>query len=158
MSQLVRKIVVVGGGTAGWLSALHIKSALGPQSEVTLIESPNIPTIGVGEGTTPTLPSHLTFLGIDEEECMRACGASFKNGIRFDNWCGGAGPASYFHPFFSGPGRGSPIAAPHLWLRKFHQQPDETASFADACWLETKLIRQRKAPSFRRIACHHRRS
>jgi tryptophan halogenase len=148
MSQLVRKIVVVGGGTAGWLSALHIKSALGPQAEVTLIESPNIPTIGVGEGTTPNLRSHLAFLGVDEDDCMRACGASFKNGIRFDNWCGGTGPATFIHPFFSSSklNPDSPISPPHVWLRKFHEDPNATPLMVDACWSETQLVRQRRAP------------
>lgn len=147
MPDSVKKVLIVGGGTAGWLSALHLKTALGPTAEVTLVESPDVPTIGVGEGTQPTLRSQLQLLRVDEEECLRECGGSFKNGIRFVDW-GGPGPRDYFHPFFSGPtgSQESPVAGPQLWLGLVSRGRADPHSLADRCFPETALIRQKRAP------------
>lgn len=144
---VVNKVVIVGGGTAGWLTALHVKSALCQKAEVTLIESPDVPTIGVGEGTQPTLRAHFRALNIDENECVRETGASFKNGIRFVGWGGGRTPDEYLHPFFSGPAaeRGSPMSRIHLWHALALQSRMADVSLADL-FPESILIRQRKAP------------
>ena len=83
------RVSVVGGGTAGWLSALIIKNEAGLQGlsvELTVVESSKIPTIGVGEGTTAVFHSLLEFLGIDELEFLRETGATFKYGIRHRDW------------------------------------------------------------------------
>ncbi|WP_049628976.1 tryptophan halogenase family protein [Cellvibrio sp. pealriver] len=90
MSDLVKQILIVGGGTAGWLTAAKLAKELNSKStdavQVTLIESPDVPTIGVGEGTWPTMRATLQKLGIDEAEFMRYCNASFKQGSKFINW------------------------------------------------------------------------
>ena len=98
MSGLVQHVVVVGGGTAGWLSACTV-AARRPGVRVTLVEAPGIPTVGVGEGTWPTMRQTLASIGIAEDEFLRECGAAFKQGSRFDGWVTGAAGDSYLHPF-----------------------------------------------------------
>ena len=103
MTERVRRIVVVGGGTAGWLAACRIAAASDPEAaaplSVTLIEPPDVATIGVGEGTWPTMRGTLARIGIDEATFLRGADASFKQGSRFDGWRTGAPDDSYYHPF-----------------------------------------------------------
>ncbi|MCH2058746.1 MAG: tryptophan 7-halogenase [Thalassotalea sp.] len=97
-----RKIVIVGGGTAGWMTASLLQHAWSKYgTEITLIESADIGTIGVGEGSTPYLKTFFTKLGIEESEWMPACHATYKCGISFLNWSSDAEFNGYFHPFFS---------------------------------------------------------
>lgn len=98
----VQRIVIVGGGTAGWLSACLL-AARRPELTVTLIEAPDIPTIGVGEGTWPTMRESLATIGIAEADFLAACDASFKQGSRFDGWVDGSPQDSYLHPFTAPP-------------------------------------------------------
>jgi hypothetical protein len=99
----VSRIVIVGGGTGGWLAACLIAAranrSVGKPISVTLIESPDIPTIGVGEGTWPTMRRTLERIGIAEPEFLLACDASFKQGSRFDGWRTGRSDDRYYHPF-----------------------------------------------------------
>lgn len=94
----IGSVAIVGGGTAGWLSACYL-AARRPDLAITLVESPDIPTIGVGEGTWPTMRETLRVIGISESEFLSACDASFKQGSRFDGWLTGAEGDSYLHPF-----------------------------------------------------------
>lgn len=94
----IQSVVIVGGGTAGWLSACVLAARL-PLLSITLIEAPDIPTIGVGEGSWPTLRETLATIGIPEAEFLVACDAAFKQGSRFDGWVSGAPDDSYLHPF-----------------------------------------------------------
>ena len=103
MATPVKRIVIVGGGTAGWLAACLI-AAKAPKVtaeaiSITLIEAPDIPTIGVGEGTWPTMRATLSAIGLDEGEFLAACDGSFKQGSRFDRWATGKDDDSYYHPF-----------------------------------------------------------
>ena len=106
----IKKILIAGGGTAGWMTALILAHSLRHQSvAIELIESPEIGIIGVGEGSTPALKSFFEILDIAEQEWMPACNATFKCGITFKNWSTKSGFAgadlakhgleSYFHPF-----------------------------------------------------------
>lgn len=91
-------IVILGGGTAGWMAANLIAHRWGGE-RVTLVESPEIGIIGVGEGSTPQLKTLFDTLGIAETDWMPRCNATYKNGIRFHDWSERAGFESYFHPF-----------------------------------------------------------
>jgi tryptophan halogenase len=85
-NKAVKKVVIAGGGTAGWMTAAALSKLLGKTVEVSLIESDDIPTIGVGEATIPTLHIFHKLLGINEQEFMAATNATFKLGISFENW------------------------------------------------------------------------
>lgn len=105
----VNKVVIVGGGTAGWLTANHLAKQLCKRDgkfhrgiEITLIESPNIPTIGVGEGTVPMMRNSLQQLGISETDFIQQCDVTFKQGIKFVDWVHNPqvnNPKHYHHIF-----------------------------------------------------------
>lgn len=144
-----RSILVVGGGTAGWLTATYLARAFdciaNPDITVTLLESPEIGTIGVGEGSFPTIRTTLRFLGIDEAAFVRASDATFKQGIRFDDWLHapeGARRHRYLHPFeapFAGDGRD--LVAD--WLR---QDPATRPPFAAAMTIQHRVAEAGRAP------------
>ena len=92
-----RRIVVAGGGTAGWMAAAAIARTMGHVVDLTLVESDAIGIVGVGESTIPPLALYNRLLGIDEAAFMRATQATFKLGILFDGWRDGAD--RYFHSF-----------------------------------------------------------
>ena len=113
MNTAIHKVVIVGGGTAGWLSACLL-AAKRPELAITLVEAPDIPAIGVGEGTWPTMRGTLAAIGIEEAEFLACCDASFKQGSRFDGWVSGAADDSYLHPF-TAPPAGAPEALIAAW-------------------------------------------
>jgi len=95
-----KKIVILGGGTAGWMAANLLQHHLAEHGySITLLESPDIGIVGVGEGSTPHLKNFFHTLGIAESDWMPACHATFKNGISFKGWSSEAGYEQYFHPF-----------------------------------------------------------
>ncbi|KRG71481.1 tryptophan halogenase family protein [Pseudoxanthomonas dokdonensis] len=96
----VRSIVIVGGGTAGWLTAAVLAARHGPAGiGVTVVESPDVATIGVGEGTWPTMRDTLHSIGVSETDFLRQCDASFKQGSLFRGWVDGQPGDQYLHPF-----------------------------------------------------------
>src|SRR5215467_3214137 len=98
----VRRIVIVGGGSAGWMTALiFARSLIERGVSITVLESPAVGIIGVGEGSTPWLRGFFDMLGIEESEWMPACHATYKSGITFEGWSTRPGFTSYFHPFAS---------------------------------------------------------
>lgn len=81
-SQLIKNILIVGGGSAGWMTASYLAKAFGNKVNITLVESPEIPKIGVGEATIPNLQKvFFDFLGLKEEDWIPECNASFKAAI-----------------------------------------------------------------------------
>lgn len=101
MGEAIARIVIVGGGSAGWLTAalLAAEHRDGGRVGVTVIESPDVPTVGVGEGTWPTMRDTLRRIGVSESDFIRECDATFKQGSKFVGWCSNAGTDSYVHPF-----------------------------------------------------------
>ncbi|WP_428028367.1 tryptophan halogenase family protein [Altererythrobacter sp.] len=106
MSTNVRNVLIVGGGTAGWITAGYLARLLGCDladgARITLVESPDIGILGVGEGTFPTIRKTLERIGISEADLVRRCGASFKQGAKFAHWRfepGSPGPDHYLHAF-----------------------------------------------------------
>ena len=111
MTQALKKIVVLGGGTSGWMSASALAKVLRGQYEITLVESDDIGTIGVGEATIPMISLFNRMLEIDEDEFMRQTKASFKLGIEFVNW--GRLGDRYIHGFG--------VIGQDNWTVDFHQ-------------------------------------
>ncbi len=96
----MKRIVIVGGGTAGWMSALVMaREWIKKGFSISLLESPEVGIIGVGEGSTPSLKLFFDALEIKEEEWMPECNATYKCGITFEGWTARPGYDSYFHPF-----------------------------------------------------------
>ena len=111
----LKKIVVVGGGTAGWMTAAMLSKLLTPTYQVRLIESDEIGIIGVGEATIPHIRAFNLALGIDEDEFVRATQGTFKLGIEFVNW--GAIGDRYIHGFGKVGQELDAISFHHYWLR-----------------------------------------
>ena len=134
-----RRVVVAGGGTAGWMAAAALARTLGDSIELTLVESEAIGTIGVGESTIPPLVTYNRLLGIGEADFMRATQATFKLGINFENWKQQG--ESYFHSFGT-TGRDHWSAGfQHFWM--YGQTKGHTASYDDYC-IELQAARQSK--------------
>jgi len=112
--QVIRKVVIAGGGTAGWCAAAGLSRLLGPLLDITLVESEDIGIVGVGEATIPTVRAFHNLTQVDEQAFMQATNATFKLGIGFENWARDGD--HYFHSFGS-IGK-SMWMAPfyHLWL------------------------------------------
>jgi len=127
-SSPTSRVVIVGGGSAGWLMAGLIAAEHGGSGEVsvTLVESPDVKTIGVGEGTWPTMRGSLQKIGISEAEFVRECSAAFKQGTRFVGWVTGAGDDAYYHPFTA------PAGYTSLNLVPYWQPERERVTFVNA--------------------------
>jgi len=96
-NQKITKIIIAGGGTAGWMAAASLSKLLGKTFDITLVESDEIGTVGVGEAAIPTLTAFHRLLGINEQAFMKATHATFKLGINFENWK--KGDDQYMHGF-----------------------------------------------------------
>ena len=115
MEKLTKKVVVVGGGTAGWMSAALLSRVLGQQVQIELVESDAIGIIGVGEATIPPIQHVNAVLGLDEAEFLRETKASIKLAIRFENWR--VRGEQYYHTF-GAPGRSQAFCHfHHFWTR-----------------------------------------
>jgi tryptophan halogenase len=113
--QPIRKVVIVGGGTAGWMAAAALANDHQGALDITLVESTAIGTVGVGEATVPGIRDFYRDLGLDEPALMRATNATVKLGIQFRGW--DVEDGSFFHPFglYGQPARG--VGFHHYWLR-----------------------------------------
>jgi len=140
----VKRIVIVGGGTAGWLTAGVIaakhRGRMDAGFSVTLVESPNTPIIGVGEGTWPTLRSTLARIGVSETEFFRQCDVAFKQGARFSRWTTGAPDDYYYHPLMLPQSFGQLNLVPH-WLAR-----EDGSTFCDAVCAQGRLCDDGLAP------------
>ncbi|MFC5580214.1 tryptophan halogenase family protein [Rhodanobacter terrae] len=124
----IRRVVIVGGGTAGWMTAALLAQALGPQRDIRLIESSEIGVVGVGEATIPQIRHINRFLGIDEDELLRAVHGTYKLGVQLNDF--GRLGDSYLHAFGD---IGLPLGlAPfhHYWLRSRRENPNAPGLWA----------------------------
>lgn len=136
-----RRVVIAGGGTAGWLTAIALVTQLGALIDLTLVESDDIGIVGVGESTIPTTRAFHGLVGIDEAAFVRATQATFKLGISFENW--GRVGDSYFHPFGT-VGRSVRLADfQHFWLEA--RQRGIASDYADYSLEATAARAQRFA-------------
>jgi tryptophan halogenase len=115
MGPVIRRVVVVGGGTSGWISAALLAKVLGKAVDITLVESDDIGTIGVGEATIPPILTLNKVLGLDEADFMRRTQATIKLGIQFEGW-GSAGNV-YMHAFGTIGKDFAFCPFQHFWLR-----------------------------------------
>jgi flavin-dependent dehydrogenase len=144
-----RRILIVGGGTAGWLTAAYLARALRlaerPHLEITVLESPDIGTVGVGEGTFPTIRNTLQFLGIDEAHFIRETSATLKQGIRFVDWAEtpkAGRQQHFFHPF-EAPFYAEDVNLVPYWLL---QDAATRPPFAQAMTLQQRVAEAQRAP------------
>lgn len=143
----VRHVVVLGGGSAGWLTAALLAAEHGGTEpgalKISLIESPDTPAIGVGEGTWPSMRETLQRIGLHEADLVRECDAAFKQGSCFDGWVHGGAGDRYYHPFSLPQG----YAEADLvggWLHQRAEQPG--LAFADCVSPQPHLCNERLAP------------
>jgi tryptophan halogenase len=146
MDNLIKKIVIVGGGTAGWMTASYLRKAL-QGVQITLIEAPSVPTIGVGEATVPNLqPVFFDFLGIPEAEWMCGCNAAFKGAVKFINWKTDTATGKtdhFYHPFGLVPNCDN-IPLTHYWALK--RKLGYASPVDYSCFIEPVLLDEKHAP------------
>lgn len=106
----IKQVVIAGGGTAGWMAAASLARLIGKNLHITLVESDDIATVGVGEATIPPIRTLHKLLGIDEKQFIQATNATFKLGIQFENW--GQQNDSYIHSFG--------VTGRECWAGEFH--------------------------------------
>lgn len=145
----LQSILIVGGGTAGWMTAAYLIKAFGATVKITLLEAPAIPKIGVGEATVPNLQKvFFDFLGIPEYEWMREVNGAFKTAVKFKNWRksdqGKASSNHFYHPFGILPSVDG-VHLPQYW---FHATKGEGIPMDYACFREPSLMDAKLAPKF----------
>ncbi|MDU0354347.1 tryptophan halogenase family protein [Paraglaciecola aquimarina] len=140
-----RSILIVGGGTAGWMAAnLFSKSLSHLGFDIALLESANIPTVGVGEGSTPYIRHLFSALDLTEDEWMPACSATYKGGITFADWSTKKGFNQYFHPFSSSLDQQSfDVFRQVTMLRHGNYQVD---AHPNSYFLQSELVKQGRIP------------
>lgn len=156
MGNAVRHVVIVGGGSAGWLTAGLIaaehRDRHGPTLKVTVLESPDVPAIGVGEGTWPTMRDTLRRIGVGEADFVRACDATFKQGSRFVGWVDGDAQDRYDHPFTLPQGYGDKQLAGAWAIQADHASFSYLASFQPSLCDAGRGPKQFATPEFAAVA------
>ena len=144
MVRRINHIVILGGGSAGWLTAGVLASEHRIKSNsdmsITLVESPDVRTIGVGEGTWPSMRDTMRSMGVSEAEFITACDASFKQASKFMGWVTGAADDFYYHPFSAPQGYGEVDLVP-AWAGL-----NGDFRFADMASFQPQLCERGRAP------------
>jgi tryptophan halogenase len=155
MNDKIKRVVILGGGTAGWMTASYLAKAFGDLT-VTVLEAPSIPRIGVGEATVPNLqPVFFDFLGLKEKDWMPECNASFKIAVKFINWCtpGAAQPDArwtatgsdhFYHPFGLLP-ECDRLPLSHYWVNE-RLKNGSVRPFDYACFYQPAIMDALRAP------------
>lgn len=146
MGEAIRDVVILGGGSAGWMAASYLSKSFGNQLNITLIEADSIPKIGVGEATIPNLQRvFFDFLGLSEEEWMPHCNASYKAAIKFINWRKEPDELgkNYFYHLFGQIPNCDNVPLTHYWVHRLYKEkniePMEYACYDKAPLLDAKL-------------------
>lgn len=135
----MKRILIVGGGTAGWMTAAYLSKAV-PSLQVAVVESARVNRIGVGEATFSTIRHFFDFLGLDEAEWLPRCGGGYKLGIKFENWSGDG--SHFFHPFERWDSvRG--FSLPEWWLSA---DPEQRGRFDTATFVSSNLCEALRSP------------
>jgi hypothetical protein len=137
---MIRNVVIVGGGTAGWMTASYLTATFGRRVSVTVVESKNVPTIGVGEATFSTIRHFFGYLGLAERDWMPECSATYKLAIRFQDW---RAPGHHFYHPFERTQVIDGFTITDWWL---HQRG--TGRFDDDCFVIPALCERKSSPRF----------
>jgi len=147
-NEQVKSIAIVGGGSSGWMTALYLNKLYNHNQktvDITLIESPEIPTVGVGEATVHSIRSYFAAMGLDEKELLQATNATLKTGIMFRNWMKPNSDGStheYFHSFEQqNIGRGLDISSAWVIDKGFEKQ-----RYDEAISISSHLIKEGLCP------------
>lgn len=135
---MVDDVLVVGGGTSGWMTASYLQAAFGDRVNITLVESANVGVIGVGEATFSTIRHFFDFLGLAEEDWMPSCNATYKLAVRLENWR--APGHSFYHPFER------LRIVDGVPLTDWWQQLQPTGAFDRDCFLIASLCDAKSSP------------
>jgi glycine/D-amino acid oxidase-like deaminating enzyme len=156
MSKPVSHIVILGGGSAGWLTAgvlaAEHKIRSNPSLTITLVESPDVRTIGVGEGTWPSMRETLRRMGVSETAFVSECDASFKQASKFVGWVTGAPDDFYYHPFSAPQGYGDVNLVPTWRALNGRRRFDDLASFQPQLCESGRAPKQPQTPEFAAVA------
>ncbi|WAC46850.1 tryptophan 7-halogenase [Asticcacaulis sp. SL142] len=157
MALTRKKVIIVGGGTAGWVTAAYLAKILSyglPSGlDITLIESPDIGIIGVGEGTFPSIRKTFSRIELDEDSLVREASATYKQGIRFVNWRGALDKNSedyYFHPFQISSQHSQFDVLPY-WLLGAAGE----ASWGSVSTIQEQIVNDKRAPKLINHAGHN---
>jgi tryptophan halogenase len=145
---LIETVTILGGGTAGWMTASYLKKAF-PNVKITVLEAPGIPRIGVGEATIPNLQKvFFDFLGIPEDEWMRECNAAFKCAVKFVNWRKprAEGVADHYYHLFGLIPNCDNVPLSHYWVNRHLAGDNEPMDYA--CYREPPLLDANLSPRY----------
>jgi len=135
-NDAIKRIAIVGGGSAGWMTAAALANTVRSSCSITLIESDAIGTVGVGEATIPPIKLFNQSLGIDENDFVRATQGTFKLGIEFVDWSNKG--HSYFHPFGEYGADFDVIPLYHYWLKARTEGAPESLDTYSMAWVAAK--------------------
>ena len=156
MTTPLRSVVIVGGGTAGWITAGTIAAKHHAASEfgikVTLIESPDIKPVGVGEGTWPTMRGTLRKMGISETDFLRECDVGFKQGAKFAKWVDGSDNDFYYHPLVLPTGFLKGNMAPYWQLKSHEKSFSQATCFQEALCENGLALKSMTTPEYEAVA------
>jgi tryptophan 6-halogenase len=149
MDEQIKDVVILGGGTAGWMTASYLQKVFEGSVRITLLEAPTIPRIGVGEATVPNLQRvFFDRLGLAEDDWMRHCNGAFKMAVKFVNWrhrAAGEPPQHFYHSFGLIPNVDN-IPLSHYWVQRRRDGHTEPVDYA--CYREPPLMDANRGPRY----------
>lgn len=141
MENKPKKVLIVGGGSAGWMTAAYLSTVFGRQVNISLVESATIGTIGVGEATFSTIHLFFKFLGLQEEDWMAACNASYKLAIKFVDW--NAERKHFYHPF-----QRYEVVQGHNVAEWWLKSREQEKCFDEACFVIPAICEAQRSPRY----------